>query len=162
MILSIDPGLSGAIAALTDDGDLIAVVDMPTVEIERGGRMKRQVSGAGLAMLITSMTRHEATTAIVEAVGAMPGQGVTSVFSFGRSFGVVEGVLAGLQIPTVYAQPATWPRALKLGKGKGERRDLAMRTWPGKAEWFARVMDDGRADAALIGLWHAHTTRRAA
>jgi crossover junction endodeoxyribonuclease RuvC len=92
----------------------------------------------------------------VENVGARPGEGAVGAFAFGRSTGVVEGVLSALSIPATHIAPASWKRAVGLPAGRDAAKDAAraeaIRRWPGRAAMFARVKDDGRADAALIGL----------
>ncbi len=149
-IISIDPGMSGAIA-LHIDGVLESVADMPVVTVMRGKTQKRQVSAQGLATLIIEL---KAEHAVIEKVAAMPGQGVSSMFSFGRSAGLVEGVLAALMVPITYVQPAVWTRAITRGVGKDASRHRAMELYPSHSEKFSRVKDDGRADAVLIGYWY--------
>jgi crossover junction endodeoxyribonuclease RuvC len=89
----------------------------------------------------------------VERVSAMAGQGVTSVFSFGRSFGMIEGILAALKMPVTFVAPATWTRAIGRSPGKDASRARAMELFPNYEYFFKRVKDDGRADAALIAHW---------
>jgi len=149
-IISIDPGLSGAVA-LHVDGILESVTDMPVVSIMRGKTQKRQVSAQGLATLIIDL---KADHAVIEKVSAMPGQGVSSMFSFGRSAGVIEGVLAALMVPQTFVQPAVWTRAITRGIGKDASRSRAMELYPSHQKEFARAKDDGRADAVLIGFWY--------
>lgn len=142
-LLGVDCGLSGAWALLID-GDLVDVGDMPAAD------------GAVSAHLL-----HEAipargdgqACAFVEIANAMPGQGVSSTWKFARATGVVEGVLAGKGWPMVTVSPAKWKRDLGLGKDKGSSRAMAARLWPHRAQWFARVKDDGRAEAALLAYW---------
>ena len=149
-VMSIDPGLSGAMAVFDGD-DLIAVVDMPTHELSRNGKAKRQVAASTLAGIFT---QHEPQHVIVEKVSAMPGQGVTSMFSFGRSFGVIEGILAAFEIPATYVMPSVWTKAIGKGLGKDASRARACELYPSHQKSFARVKDDGRADAVLIGAWY--------
>lgn len=149
--LGIDVGLNGAIA-LIQDGELIGVVDMPTVTLDRNGKAKRQVSVPELVQIIKDF---DPTEAYVEKVFAMAGQGVTSVFSFGRSLGVVEGVLTTLKIKTTLMTPQTWQKGLGVTGGKDGSRARAMELFPEQMAQFKRVKDDGRADAALIALWGA-------
>lgn len=149
--LGIDVGLNGAIA-LIQDGELIGVVDMPTVTLDRNGKSKRQVSVPELVQIIKDF---DPTEAYVEKVFAMAGQGVTSVFSFGRSLGVVEGVLTTLKIKTTLMTPQTWQKGLGVTGGKDGSRARAMELFPEQMAQFKRVKDDGRADAALIALWGA-------
>jgi len=147
--LGIDVGLNGAIA-LVQDGDLIGVVDMPTVTLDRNGKAKRQVSVPELVDIIKTFDPNEA---YVEKVFAMAGQGVTSVFSFGRSLGVVEGVLTTMKIKTTLMTPQTWQKGLGMTGGKDGSRARAMELFPEQTALFKRVKDDGRSDAALIALW---------
>jgi len=108
-----------------------------------------------LAEIIKRFTPLEMTTPIAfcEKVGAVSGQGVTSVFSFGRSFGMIEGILATLQIPTTFVAPATWTKGVGRSPGKDASRARAMELFPAHQLMFSRVKDDGRADAALIAYW---------
>ena len=149
--LGIDVGLNGAIA-LIQNGELIGVVDMPTVTLDRNGKSKRQVSVPELVQIVKDF---DPTEAYVEKVFAMAGQGVTSVFSFGRSLGVVEGVLTTLKIKTTLMTPQTWQKGLGVTGGKDGSRARAMELFPEQMAQFKRVKDDGRADAALIALWGA-------
>jgi crossover junction endodeoxyribonuclease RuvC len=147
--LGIDVGLNGAIA-LVQDGELVGVVDMPTVTLDRNGKAKRQVS---VPELVDIIKQFDPTDAYVEKVFAMAGQGVTSVFSFGRSLGVVEGVLTTMKIKTTLMTPQTWQKGLGMTGGKDGSRARAMELFPEQTELFKRVKDDGRSDAALIALW---------
>ena len=147
MVLGVDPGLTGALAFFDPDMGLLIVRDMPTVEVVRNGKKKNEVSPQMLASIIRE---HPVARAMIERVGAMPGQGVTSVFSFGRSFGIVEGVLAALELSTTIIPPQTWQKAVNLRGGKDGSRSRAAELFPRDAGLFARKKDDGRADAALI------------
>jgi crossover junction endodeoxyribonuclease RuvC len=149
IILGIDPGLGGALAALSAMGKLV-IVDAPTVEVKRGGKGKREIDPAALADIIREM---KPTHAVVEKVGAMPGQGVSSMFSFGRSVGQVEGALAALGIPVSYVSPLTWKRSLSVPAGKDGARLRASQLLPAYAERWRLVKHDGRAEAGLIALW---------
>lgn len=145
----IDVGNSGAIALIVD-GRLERVEDMPIVEIQRGKTVKRQVSAQALVGIIKSM---QPTHAAVEKVASMPNQGVSSMFAFGRSAGVIEGVLAALEVPVSYVQPAMWARTMNKGYGKDASRHRAMELHPDKQEWFKLKKHDGRAEAVLIAMW---------
>jgi len=147
--LGIDCGLNGAIAVL-EDGKLVAVHDMPTLTVDINKKTKRQVSPNLLAVVIESI---KPDFAIVERPAARPGQGVTAMFGFGRSLGVVEGVLAGLSVPVTYVAPATWTKAMGKAAGKDASRQRAIELFPAMSEQFKRVKDDGRAEAALIAMW---------
>jgi crossover junction endodeoxyribonuclease RuvC len=148
--IGIDPGLSGAIAVLTDD--TLQIHDMPVMTVDRNGKAKRQVSANELAELLNLYAGRDCHV-YVERVSAMAGQGVTSVFSFGRSFGMIEGILAALKMPVTFVAPATWTRAIGRSPGKDASRARAMELFPNYEYFFKRVKDDGRADAALIAHW---------
>ena len=149
-VMSIDPGLSGALAVFDGD-DLIAVVDMPTHELDRNGKAKRQIAAADLAGIFC---QYDPRHVIVEKVSAMPGNGATSMFSFGRSFGIIEGIIAAYNIPVTYVTPGVWTKAIGRGLGKDASRARACELYPAHQQRFARVKDDGRADAVLIGAWY--------
>ena len=148
--IGIDPGLSGAIAVLTDD--TLQIHDMPVMTVDHNGKAKRQVSANELAELLNLYAGKDCHV-YVERVSAMAGQGVTSVFSFGRSFGMIEGILAALKMPVTFVAPATWTRAIGRSPGKDASRARAMELFPNYEYFFKRVKDDGRADAALIAHW---------
>lgn len=156
--IGIDPGASGAVALF--DGTTLRVFDMPVVEVKRGVRTVRQTDAAMLAALIDRANYHpiNGCQAFVEKVGAMPGQGVSSMFAFGRAAGVIEGVLAGLGIATTLVPSQTWQAAMGLkGKGKDAARARCAQLYPKQASLFARKKDDGRADATMIATyawWH--------
>lgn len=156
-IIGIDPGLSGAVAVLTGSDSLI-VIDMPTMTVERNGKSKRQVSASELAAIFANFNSDD-THVFVEKVSAMAGQGVTSVFSFGRSFGMIEGILAAFRLPVTYVAPATWVKAVGRGQGKDASRARAMELFPNNQADFKRVKDDGRSDSALIAYWGKHHAR---
>ena len=145
-ILGVDCGLSGAWALLDDTGRLVDLDDMPASD----GTISAHFLTNAIAM---RCPRTGYRVAVVEIAGAMPGQGVSTTWKFARATGVVEGVLAGLGWPVHTVTPATWKRGLGLGKDKAASRAMAARLWPDMAEKFKRVRDDGRAEAALIGLW---------
>lgn len=151
-ILGVDPGASGALVILDTEKNTLSVFDMPTVEIKRGTRNVRQVSAQ---LLVDIIAPFAVDHAYVEKVGAMPGQGVSSMFAFGRAAGVVEGVLAALHIPTTYITPQEWQKAMRVIGGKDGSRNRASQLWPTQSTHFARVKDDGRSDAALIAAYGA-------
>ncbi len=141
--VGVDPGISGAIALL-EDGHLVDVYDMPVVA--------GHVSAHGVNNLESWDTMR--ATVVIEDVHAMPKQGVTSSFNFGRSKGVIEGVFAACCLPIVYVTPTKWKRALGLTSDKETSRRRAIEQWPDKAHLFTRKKDDGRAEAALIAWWY--------
>ena len=153
-VIGIDPGISGAIAVFKD-GKLDAVIDMPTLKIASGKTMKSHISAIGLVRILeTSTLVHNSVHIVIEKVGAMPGQGVSSMFNFGRSAGIIEGVVAAMHFPSTYVTPAAWTKAVGRAAGKDASRMRAMELFPSKADLFKRAKDDGRADAALIAYWY--------
>lgn len=163
MILGIDPGVSGALAVLHDDGTLADVWDMPTVGVMVGRTKRNRISAPVLASQIALWGRKAGRLcAIVEAVQPMPRDGCVQSFGLGYSKGTIEGVLAALSVPYGMATPAVWKRAMGLPADKGAARLMAQRTWPSRAEDFARVKDDGRAEAALLALYAQRAQRSAA
>ena len=148
-VLGIDVGLNGAIALIVD-GQLLEVHDMPTVTLERNNKTKRMVNAQALSLIIRSA---KADAAYLERLNAMPGQGVTSMFSMGQSLGVVLGILAACEVPTTTIPPRTWQKALDVPQGKDGSRYRAAQLFPEHADMFSRVKDDGRSDAVLIAAY---------
>jgi crossover junction endodeoxyribonuclease RuvC len=150
VVLGIDIGVAGAIAVL-EDGKLIAVHDMPT--LQEGPKNRRSVNAPLLAGIIA--TSH-AEKIYVEWVGVRPGEGAVGAFAFGRSRGVVEGVCAGLDIPVEFITAPRWKKLVGIAPGKNGSKDAArskaIQRWPGSADLFRRVKDDGRAEACLIAI----------
>lgn len=153
-ILGIDPGLSGAVAVLVDN-QLEWVANIPTLALMRGGKAKRDPDLVNLGQIIGGWAALGIDAAFIEQVSSMPGQGVSSVFAFGKVYGGILGILAAHSIPTHTVIPGTWRKAigLKVGTAKDASRAKAIQLWPAHAASFARVKDDGRAEAALIGLY---------
>lgn len=149
-VLGIDLGSCGAIARLTEAGDLLEVLDMPI--LRDGPRGRPTVNPVLLAGIVKAFP--DVKQAYVEFVGARPGEGPSGAFAFGRSRGVVEGVLGAAGIPATFVTPATWKRVVGIPPGRENAKDLArseaIRRWPAHADRFARKMDDGRAEAGLI------------
>jgi crossover junction endodeoxyribonuclease RuvC len=151
IIAGIDPGLSGAVALLdAETGLVIDVFDVPTLALSRGGKAKRELDAHALA---GALGRDRIGHAFVEFVGAMPGQGVSSVFAFGKAYGIAIGVLATLGVPMSYVAPVAWKRALQVPAAKDGARARASQLLPAAAGHWQRVKDDGRAEAALIAYY---------
>lgn len=155
LVIGIDPGVSGAIAVVSEDDNAISVDDMPTVEI----RGKRHVCPHGLRAVLDGHDLKSVRAVVLEHVQGVQGTGATSAFSFGRSFGVVEGVVAGLGLALVLVRPQVWTKALNVSRDKGDHRRVASNLWPASAGLFARVKDDGRADAGLLCHWWVRSGR---
>jgi crossover junction endodeoxyribonuclease RuvC len=147
-IIGIDPGVSGAIAFVSEDGELQQVFDMPVFKIK--GKSKLDVHQLG-----TILRQAGEGRAVIELVGAMPGQGVTSMFTFGFATGALHGAVGALSMPLETVTPQKWKAHFRLGKDKDEARQLATRKWPHGP--FSRVKDAGRAEAALIALYAIET-----
>lgn len=156
LVIGIDPGVSGAIAFDYDTD--IDVRDMPTIEV----RGKRYVCPHGVRALLREHDLKAVDTVVIEHVQGVQGAGATSAFSFGRSFGVIEGVVAGLELTTTLVRPQAWTKALGVSRDKGDHRRMACNLWPSRASLFARVKDDGRADAALLAHWWLRSAGAAA
>ncbi len=152
--MGIDPGAFGAIAILDKDSRELVVIDMPTIKVKRGPRVVNQVDAHMLADALRGHVTAD-TSALIEKVHAMPGQGVSSMFSFGRAAGIVEGVLAGLSVPFQLIPPATWTKSMRTFGGKDGSRQRAQELFPDYAHLFARKKDDGRAEAALLACYAA-------
>lgn len=151
IIIGVDPGLSGAIAFLrvsAGSAQSLVVYDMPVLAITRGTAKKRELVPSELARIVDAEIDGNEARAFIEKVGAMPGQGVTSMFAFGKSYGIVIGVLALVSRTDV--PPQTWKKALGVTKDKDGARHRASQIFPAYSSLFSRVKDDGRAEAALI------------
>jgi crossover junction endodeoxyribonuclease RuvC len=151
VILGVDIGATGALAMLTDAGELLGVADMPVLADGPAGRR-----GINAPLLAELVLKSHARLAYVEHVSARPGEGPTGAFAFGRARGVVEGVLAAGGVPVTFLTPPSWKRSVGIPPGRDHAKDKArseaIRRWPAHAAIFACVKDDGRADAALIGV----------
>lgn len=153
LILGVDPGATGAIAGLDpDDPDTLHYAeDMPMA----GG----QIAVPLLRVLVDRIGPENVAAVVVEAVHSMPKQGVASSFKFGQNYGTLLGYFGAL-FPVVHVPPTVWKTVLHLnGKDKDVARARAIERWPHQAHLLARKKDIGRADAALIALWHAETLR---
>jgi crossover junction endodeoxyribonuclease RuvC len=149
--IGIDPGVSGAIVRLDESG-VSLICDMPTVDIN--GRKHIDEYGVRAALHGTQ------GTVIIEHVQGIQQSGATSAFNFGTGWGLIRGVVCGLGIPSQLVRPQRWTKDLAVGRDKGEHRAMASRLWPDAAGLFARVKDDGRADAALLAWWFARQSMR--
>jgi crossover junction endodeoxyribonuclease RuvC len=151
LIYGLDPGVTGAIAAIVN-GRLHDVRDLP-VRQEGGGTVKRRIDSAGLAAIVREWRAQlgpDSELAVLERVGAMPAQGVASVFSLGHTAGACEGVLLALGCPVEFVAPAVWKRAAGLGRDKADSRAKASLVFPGHAGLWTRVKDHNRAEAVML------------
>jgi len=168
IIFGIDPGVSGAICVLKE-GRVIEVYEMPTM-ID-GKKNKRQVNGAEVTNILlkelnnlqlpeisSSSKLEERVKVVVEHVTAMPGQGVTSMFNFGQSFGVIKGVCAALKLPIYFVRPMKWKKHFNLIKtNKDASRTKAIEIYPSISNKLSRKKDSNKADAILIARYFHYT-----
>lgn len=153
LFAGIDPGLDGGIALYSPaTGKLYGAWPMPTVDGMVGGKTKRKIDMHALSNL---MEQHSLiiTKAVVEEVGAMPGQGVTSMFNFGFSTACCHMALACHRIPYTTVTPSRWKLAMKIGADKEGARLAASRLLPHDVKYWSRKKDDGIAEAALLAYW---------
>jgi crossover junction endodeoxyribonuclease RuvC len=148
-IAAIDPGLSGAACVLEQINGavmLISVIDLPVI----GEGAKRRLD----AMSFAGWLKHYAPTrAVIENARAMPKQGVSSMFRYGRLTGAVEGVVAAQGIPMTLAEATTWKRAMRLNANKENCRARAVQLLPDASNQLQRVRDHNRAESILLGLY---------
>lgn len=147
--IGIDPGFSGAIAFYAPKENIVSVYDMPVYQNAKG---KTEINLYELHEILEPET-DEPHMAIIEQVAAMRGQGVTSMFRFGQSYGATQMAVAAHKIPMQFVTPAKWKSYLGLSRDKGVSRSLASQRFPKQADLFKRVKDDGRAEAALLALY---------
>lgn len=153
--IGIDPGLSGGIVFC--EGGRLSIYDMPTLELTRNKKNKRELDLYELAAILR--TAPGGAVAIIEQVGAMPGQGVSSTFAFGKVYGAALMGCIALQIPVRLVAPVTWKKWARIptGSGKDASRAKAKELFPASAGMFSRVKDNGRADAALLAAYGQST-----
>ena len=155
-IIGIDPGLSGGIAIL-DDNKVKDLFDMPVMS--DGKKNKRQLNSALLVKLIKDNIKNlEDTIMVVEQVNAMPGQGVTSMFNFGQTFGAIKGICAALGLPIFFVRPAKWKKHFELiNSSKDASRTKAIEMYPSISEQLSKKKDVNKSDAILIARYYSET-----
>ena len=158
IIIGIDPGINGAISII-ENKKIIDVYDTPTM-ID-GKKNKRQINGAQVTNIFKERLNGEKeVVVVVEHVNAMPGQGVTSMFNFGQSFGVIKGICAALNLPIYFVRPAKWKKHFNLIKtNKDASRTKVIEVYPEISSKLHRKKDSNRADAILIALYFNDTHR---
>jgi len=156
IIFGVDPGVSGAISILRNK-KVLEVFDMPTM-ID-GKKNKKQVNGSQVANIIKeNLSSDEEISVVVEHVNAMPGQGVTSMFNFGQSFGVVKGVCSALNLPIYFVRPMKWKKHFNLIKtNKDASRTKVIEVYPEISSKLSRKKDSNKADAILIARYFNDT-----
>tara|TARA_Y100001958_G_C21082146_1_gene438122 strand:- start:59 stop:553 length:495 start_codon:yes stop_codon:yes gene_type:complete len=155
-IIGIDPGLSGGIAILQGN-KVLNLFDMPVMS--EGKKNKRQLNSAQLANLIkNNIKTNEDVAVVVEQVNAMPGQGVTSMFNFGQSFGAIKGVCAALEVPIYFVRPSKWKKYFDLiNSSKDASRTKVIEMYPTLSEQLSKKKDVNKSDAILIARFFRET-----
>ena len=155
-IIGVDPGLSGAIAIL-EDKKVFSIIDMPVMA--EGKKNKRQLNSAQLVNIIRENTNpKEDIAVVVEQVNAMPGQGVTSMFNFGQTFGAIKGICAALGLPIFFVRPSKWKKHFNLiNSSKDSSRTKVIEMYPSLSSQLAKKKDVNKSDAILIARYYCDT-----
>ncbi len=155
-IIGVDPGLSGAIAIL-EDKKVFSIIDMPVMA--EGKKNKRQLNSAQLVNIIKENTNpKEDIAVVVEQVNAMPGQGVTSMFNFGQTFGAIKGICAALSLPIFFVRPSKWKKHFNLiNASKDSSRTKVIEMYPSLSSQLAKKKDVNKSDAVLIARFYCDT-----
>jgi crossover junction endodeoxyribonuclease RuvC len=161
LIIGIDPGLSGSICFF-EDGKILDVVEMPTMT--EGKKNKKQVNGSQIyneiSIRANQMDKKDIKV-IIEQVSAMPGQGVTSMFNFGQSYGILKGICSAMQLPMYFVRPAKWKKYFSLiNSEKDASRTKAIEIFPYFSSNLSRKKDSNKADAILIASFYYETFKQ--
>ena len=158
LIIGIDPGVSGSICFF-EDGKILDVVEMPTMT--EGKKNKKQVNGSQIYNEICKITKDiekQEIRVVIEQVSAMPGQGVTSMFNFGQSFGILKGIFSAMQLPVYFIRPAKWKKYFNLlNSEKDASRTKAIEIFPYFSSRLSKKKDSNKADAILIASYYHET-----
>ena len=158
LVIGIDPGISGSICFF-NEGKIIDVVEMPTM-IE-GKKNKKQVNGAQIFNEISAKIKElekKDIKIVIEQVSAMPGQGVTSMFNFGQSYGILKGICSAMQLPMYFVRPAKWKKYFNLiNSEKDASRTRAIEIFPYFSSQLSRKKDSNKADAILLASFYYET-----
>ena len=161
LIIGIDPGISGSICFF-DNGKILDVIEMPTMT--DGKKNKRQVNGSQIYKEILKRVNDPAkqdVKVVIEQVSAMPGQGVTSMFNFGQSFGILKGICSAMQLPMYFVRPAKWKKYFNLIKSeKDASRTRAIEIFPYFSSHLSKKKDSNKADAILIASFYYETYKK--
>ena len=151
-IIGIDPGLSGGISIL-DDLKIFDIYHMPIMS--EGKKNKNQLNSAQLVNIIKkNIISNGDTFLIVEQVSAMPGQGVTSMFNFGQTYGSIKGICAALNLPIFFVRPAKWKKHFDLiNSSKDASRTKVIEMYPSISSRLSKKKDVNKADAILIARY---------
>tara|TARA_B100000683_G_scaffold269817_1_gene307517 strand:+ start:502 stop:996 length:495 start_codon:yes stop_codon:yes gene_type:complete len=158
LIIGIDPGVSGSICFFKD-GQILDVIEMPTMN--EGKKNKKQVNGSQIYNEIIKRIDKNIpsnTRVVIEHVTAMPGQGVTSMFNFGQSFGILKGICSAMQLPMYFVRPAKWKKYFNLiNSEKDASRTRAIEIFPHFSSQLSKKKDSNKADAILIASFYYET-----
>ena len=158
LIIGIDPGISGSLCFF-EDGKIVDVIEMPTMN--EGKKNKKQVNGSQIFNEISARINKQDKKdikVVVEQVSAMPGQGVTSMFNFGQSFGILKGICSAMQLPIYFVRPAKWKKYFNLiNSEKDASRTRAIEIFPYFSSNLSRKKDSNKADAILIASFYYET-----
>ena len=158
LIIGIDPGISGSICFF-EDGKILDVINMPTMT--DGKKNKKQVNGSQIYNEISKRikkTGGQNIRVVIEQVSAMPGQGVTSMFNFGQSFGILKGICSAMQLPMYFVRPAKWKKYFNLiNSEKDASRTRAIEIFPYFSSELSKKKDSNKADAILIANFYYET-----
>ena len=161
LIIGIDPGISGSICFLKD-GRILEVIEMP-VMTEEGKKNKKQVNGAQIynEFLKRINKKEDEIRVVIEQVSAMPGQGVTSMFNFGQSFGILKGICSAMQLPMFFVRPTKWKKYFNLiNSQKDASRTRAIEIFPYFSTQLSKKKDSNKADAILIASFYYETHQK--
>ena len=160
LIIGIDPGISGSICFF-EDGKILDVIEMPTMT--EGKKNKKQVNGSQIYNEIIKKIKNidkKDIKVIIEQVSAMPGQGVTSMFNFGQSFGILKGMCSAMQLLMYFVRPTKWKKYFNLiNSAKDASRTKAIEIFPYFSSNLAKKKDANKADAILIASYYYETYR---
>ena len=160
LIIGIDPGITGSICFF-EDGKILEVIEMPVMT--EGKKNKKQVNGAQIynEFLKRINKKDDQIRVVIEQVSAMPGQGVTSMFNFGQSFGILKGVCSAMQLPMFFVRPAKWKKYFNLiNSQKDASRTRAIEIFPYFSKHLAKKKDSNKADAILIASFYYETHQK--
>ena len=160
LIIGIDPGISGSICFFKD-GRILEVIEMPVMT--EGKKNKKQVNGAQIynEFLKRINKEDDEIRVVIEQVSAMPGQGVTSMFNFGQSFGILKGICSAMQLPMFFVRPAKWKKYFNLiNSQKDASRTRAIEIFPYFSTQLSKKKDSNKADAILIASFYYETHQK--
>ena len=160
LIIGIDPGISGSICFF-EDGKILEVIEMPVMT--EGKKNKKQVNGAQIynEFLKRINNKSDQIRVVIEQVSAMPGQGVTSMFNFGQSYGILKGICSAMQLPMFFVRPTKWKKYFNLiNSQKDASRTRAIEIFPYFSTQLSKKKDSNKADAILIASFYYETHQK--